>query len=214
MVGTETVDFGPLTIAFDGRVLRPRPWTARQSRWAAELIADSPEGPVLELCSGAGHIGLLAVVLEPRELVMVDASAAACELARRNVEAAGLSDRVEVRCDDLSTALADDERFAAIIADPPWVVSTRTDDYPGDPLLAIDGGADGLELARRCLDVIGRHLMPGGHAVLQVGSTGQAARLAEHVAHRPELGLRFTETRVQIGMGALVRIDRSDDQAG
>ncbi|MBI2244007.1 MAG: methyltransferase, partial [Nocardioides sp.] len=57
----ETMGFGPLRITFDGRVLRPRPWTAAQSEWAAEILADAPAGPVLELCAGAGQIGLLAV---------------------------------------------------------------------------------------------------------------------------------------------------------
>ena len=66
------VDFGGLRIEYDARVLAPRAWTAAQSRWAAELIRTAPPGPVLELCAGAGHIGLLAVTLAPRPLVCVD----------------------------------------------------------------------------------------------------------------------------------------------
>ena len=49
---SEIVEFGGLTIAFDRRLLRPRPWTTLQSRWAAELLPSVPEGPVLE---GAGR---------------------------------------------------------------------------------------------------------------------------------------------------------------
>ena len=56
--------FGHLPIAFDERVLRPRPWTVAQSRWAAELLHDRPApSAVLELCAGAGHIGLLALAM-------------------------------------------------------------------------------------------------------------------------------------------------------
>ena len=76
---TEHLAFGPLTIAFDERVLRPREWTAAQSAWAADLMTSAPDGPVLELCSGAGHIGLLAVLLSSRPLVCVDASSVACD---------------------------------------------------------------------------------------------------------------------------------------
>ncbi|MGA8992804.1 MAG: methyltransferase, partial [Nocardioidaceae bacterium] len=70
---TETMGFGGLAIAFDDRVLRPRPWTLAQSAWAAELAATVPAGPALELCSGAGHIGLAFAATSGRRLVMVDA---------------------------------------------------------------------------------------------------------------------------------------------
>ena len=65
---TERMAFGGLTIAYDDRVLRPREWTTAQSDWAAELMVTAPGGPVLELCSGAGHIGLLAVAASGRRL--------------------------------------------------------------------------------------------------------------------------------------------------
>jgi len=103
-VTTESMEFGHLVIDFDERVLRPRPWTAMQSRWAAELVANAPDGKVLELCSGAGHIGLLAIALEPRALVCVDLNPAACSFTRSNAARAGLT--VEVRQGDLAEALA------------------------------------------------------------------------------------------------------------
>ena len=72
-----SLDFAGLHIEYDEHVLEPRPWTAEQSRWAADLIREAPPGPVLELCSGAGHIGLLAVTLAPRSLVCVDVDSTA-----------------------------------------------------------------------------------------------------------------------------------------
>jgi len=170
--------FDRLEIAYDDRVLEPRPWTAQQSHWAAELIADAPAGPVLELCSGVGHIGLLAIASRARPLVCVDVSPVACAYARRNAEAAGLSRLVDVREGRLDEALTVDERFAVVIADPPWVPSAETGRFPQDPLLAIDGGPDGLDVARECLRVAARHLLPGGDLVLQVGTRGQAEILA------------------------------------
>ena len=62
-----TIAFGPLTIAYDALVLEPRQWTTIQSEWARELLATAPPGPVLELCTGAGHIGLLAVTGTTRD---------------------------------------------------------------------------------------------------------------------------------------------------
>src|SRR5687767_11506103 len=135
--------FGSLRIAFDDRVLRPREWTTAQSAWAAEILASTPEGPVLELCAGAGQIGLLAVVDSAgRRLVCVDADEVACDFARANAEGAGLSDRVEVRHASLEDALRRDELFPLVIADPPWVPREATGRFPEDPLSAIDGGPD------------------------------------------------------------------------
>lgn len=176
---TETVAFGPLEIAFDQRVLRPRPWTAAQSEWAAELQVTAPAGPVLELCAGAGQIGLLAVVGTGRRLVCVDIDPVACDFARHNAEAAGLADLVEVREGPMDEVLDDGERFAVVIADPPWVRRGDVGRYPEDPLRAIDGGDDGLGLARTCVDVAERHLRPGGSLVLQVGTVDQAERVGE-----------------------------------
>ncbi|MGZ8738228.1 MAG: methyltransferase [Nocardioides sp.] len=198
--GEETIAFGELEIAFDDRVLRPRPWTTEQSVWAVELLADAVAGPVLELCAGAGQIGLLAAARAERHLVCVDVNPVACDFARRNAESAGLSERVEVREGLLQEAVRADERFALVIADPPWVRRAETSAFPEDPLLAIDGGDDGLDVARLCLAVADRHVVPGGSVVLQLGSLGQAERLAEGL----RTGLVFTEFRQAEG-GVLMR---------
>jgi methylase of polypeptide subunit release factors len=199
----ESMDFDGLTIAFDERVLRPRPWTAEQSRWAAALLKGLGPGAVLELCAGAGQIGLAAVAESARRLVCVDADPVAAMFAERNARAAGMSDRVQVRQTRLSDSLARDEVFALIIADPPWVRRIHTGRFPDDPLFAIDGGEDGLDVARACLEVIGGHLAPEGVALLQLGGAGQAAAL------EPELGmagLRTVEVRTYQS-GAVARLE-------
>ena len=182
--------FGDLTIAFDERVLCPRPWTVAQSAWAEELLATAPPGPVLELCAGAGQIGLLGVRRTGRDLVIVDRNRAACRFALANAEAAGMRDRVTVRAADFECALRADERFALILADPPWVRSDRVGRFPDDPTTAIDGGVDGLDVARSCLAVADRHLAREGSMLLQLGDDDQVRAIGEAVARygRLELG--------------------------
>ncbi len=208
---TETMTFGDLTIAFDARVLRPRPWTADQSRWAAELLATAPEGPVLELCAGAGQIGLLAIALAPRSLVCVDLNPAACAFTRENAAREGLADLVEVREGRLEESVRPDERFALVIADPPWVRRAETGSYPEDPLLAIDGGDDGLDVARACLATAGTHLLPGGSVVLQLGALAQVDRL--HTGIAAAVGLAVTDVRSG-ERGVLVRLEPALDESG
>jgi methylase of polypeptide subunit release factors len=204
---TELMKFGPLTIAFDHRILRPRPWTELQSDWAAELLESAPDGPVLEVCAGAGHIGLLAVAGSDRRIVLVDANQVACTFARTNADRARDPRSVEVRHGLMDEVLAPGERFALVIADPPWVPSSDTAQHPDDPLIAIDGGDDGLDLVRTCLRVIGEHLLPGGSAVLQVGGEQQVQAVAAHVDTHPELGLRVAGSR-HAERGALVHLTR------
>ncbi|MDN4160389.1 class I SAM-dependent methyltransferase [Nocardioides abyssi] len=188
----EQVAFGPLTITFDERVLRPRPWTTAQSAWAAELLAGAPAGPVLELCSGAGQIGLLAVHDSDRWLVCVDANPVACAYTLQNAAAAGLGDRVEVRNGDLSAMVPADERYALVVADPPWVPASDTGRFPEDPLLAIDGGVDGLVVAVACVEVAAAHLLPGASLLIQLGNVEQVDALAGSVASTSGLSLDST----------------------
>lgn len=198
-------DFGGLTVVYDADVLRPRPWTIAQSSWCADLLRTAPEGPVLELCAGVGHIGLAAVADGRRELVLVDVNPVACALARRNVEAAAMHARAEVREGAMDEVLGAAERFALIIADPPWVLSDEVGQFPDDPRIAIDGGEDGLELARMCCTFIEAHLIDEGSAVLQLGSTEQAASIGAYLAETSTLRVR--EVR-EYADGTLVRLTR------
>jgi methylase of polypeptide subunit release factors len=193
-VPVERVEFGSLSIAYDADVLRPRQWTVAQSSWAAELLARTGAGPVLELCSGVGQIGLLAVSAEPRDLVMVDANPRAAELARLNIEAAALPFAVEVRLGLMDEVMRPGERFVGVIADPPYLPSASLDRYPEDPTLAIDGGVDGLDLAWACLRVAAAHLEQDGWVLLQLATRGQAADIEARIVGEP-LGLEPIEVR-------------------
>jgi release factor glutamine methyltransferase len=192
---------GPLAIEYDDRVLTPRPWTAEQAAWAADISEELPAGPLLELCCGVGHIGLLAARLTRRPAVLVDSNRAAWRLARDNARSAGLSEVVEVRHGTVEGALAPKETFPLVLVDPPYVPSAETGLFPDDPRDAIDGGPDGLDLARVCLAVATRHLAPGGAVILQLRDAEQAHRIG-----RVTTSLHVAEVRIVADKGALVRL--------
>src|SRR4051812_586441 len=186
--------FGPLEIDLDERVLVPRPWTFAQSEWAAELAVDAPAGALLELCAGAGQIGLAAAQLGGRPLVQVEADPVAAGYAAGNAVRAGLAGRTEIRCTRLETAIGPDERFPIVLADPPYLRSADVTRWPADPPTAIDGGPDGLAVVRACLDVAARCLPAGGALLLQVAGPLQADDVADLAGgtFRPE-ALRVTD---------------------
>ena len=117
----------------------------------------------------------------------VDISPAACELTRLNAESAGVT--VDVREGPMDEVLGDDELFGLVIADPPWVTTQEIATYPEDPVLAIDGGPDGLAIARLCLQVAAAHLAQDGLLVIQLGDEAQATTLDS------ETDLRLREVR-------------------
>lgn len=200
--------FGGLEIEYDTRVLAPRPWTQAQSEWAAELAAAAPPGPLLEVCAGVGHIGLLAAVLADRDLVQIEADPFAAAYARANAVRAGRGQRVEVRTLPLEAALRPAERFWLMLADPPYLPSSAVSRWPDDPPAAIDGGPDGLGLTRACLRLAAAHLHPGGQLLLQVAGPPQDAEVAALLAAAPQLGLVRRECRVVDDERAVVRIDQ------
>lgn len=198
------MSFGRLPIEYDARVLRPRPWTVQQSTWAAEILHSAPAGPVLELCSGAGQIGLLTVRLAtdvPRPLVCIDSSAVACAWARHNAVVGGLADLVEVRHADLGDGLQPEERFAMVLADPPWVPTAEVGRFPEDPRTAIDGGPDGLDVARICVRVGEAHLIEGGSMLMQLGTIEQAELLGRELTDTSVLEVREGEGGVLVRIG-------------
>lgn len=207
-VEPRTCAFGPLVVTYDSRVIEPRAWTEAQSRWAAEAAAVAPPGPMLELCAGAGHIGLLAALLADRDLVQVESDPVAADYARENAQRAGLGGRVRVRVCDLAQSLAPGESFPVVIADPPYLPSDHVAQWPTDPPGAIDGGADGLRLVRSCVAVIDGCLSEGGAAILQVWGERQATQVADLVA-LSHPGLVTGELRSEDDDRALLALHRA-----
>ncbi|MFD0806159.1 methyltransferase [Nocardioides caeni] len=204
----EVATFGRLEIAWDRRVLQPRPWTTAQSHWAAAVEPACPAGPVLELFCGAGQIGLLVAALTSRPLIQVDSDEVAASYARRNAEAAGIT--ADVRTARVEDALAPEERVALVVVDPPWVPTDRVDLFPEDPESAIDGGPDGTTQLVPGLEVALDHLLPGGHVIAQVGSHEQVEQvrdLLDRLDRRGSgSGLVVRETRDYLPDGVLVHI--------
>lgn len=179
-----------------------------QSEWAAELSVGLPSGPILELFAGVGHIGLLASVLTDRSLVQVEANAFASTLAGSNAARAGIAHRVQVRHSRIEEALNHDERFALIVADPPYLRSRDVCRFPEDPVMALDGGRDGLDLVRATLDLLSAHMTPDGACLLQLAGPAQV-REVRRLIRRGWPGLAVTASRSADLERAVALITRS-----
>ncbi len=152
-----------------------------ESPGSAVRDAGTTPGPrvaVLDLCCGTGVIGISLACRVPRcEAVCVDIEGAAVDLSRENAELNGVGDRV--RCVEADAArFASDERggFDVVACNPPYVA---TRDIAGllpevhayEPLLGLDGGADGLRLYRELVPRLPGAVSPGGIVAFEIGDT-------------------------------------------
>ena len=168
----------------DCNVLSPRPDTEILVEAAIHLGQENKLTRLLDLGTGSGCI-LLSVVADLLNAkgVGVDISDKALAVAQTNAEMLGLVSRVEfVRgswFDDLSLG----DKFDLIVSNPPYIKSadiatldTEVKDY--DPMLALDGGADGYRDYKKLAERIPNWLKDGGYVLLEVG-IGQAETVVQ-----------------------------------
>lgn len=165
------------------RVFVPRRRTEFLVHAAAAIIPQRAErSVVVDLCCGSGAVGAaLAGMYGDVEIHAVDIDAAAVECARRNL---GIGSVYE---GDLYDALpiALRARVDPIVANAPYVPTKAIALMPQEarlhePLVALDGGVDGLDIQRRVIAEAPRWLAPGGHLLIET-SEPQAAQTVEIV---------------------------------
>ena len=137
---------------------------------------------VLDLCTGSGCLAVLAAMAFPNARVdAVDLSADALDVARLNVADHGLEDRVKLYQGDLFGPLGT-ARYDLILTNPPYVdaegMAGLPPEFRHEPAMALEAGADGLDVVTRILAGAGKHLMPGGGLVCEVGRAGEALEAA------------------------------------
>ena len=173
------VEFCGLRVVVDPGVFVPRVRTEHLADLTVDLARAADRPVVVELCCGVAAIGTVVLAaLDDVELVVADVDPAAVASARRN-----LGDRALVLQGDLDQPLPDHlrGRVDVLVANAPYVPTDAVGSMPPEardhePLVALDGGADGLDVARRLVGVAHRWLAPGGHLVIETGR-GQAAAL-------------------------------------
>jgi release factor glutamine methyltransferase len=177
------VEFCGLRIAVDPGVFVPRRRTEVLVREAAALAAHG--AVVVDLCCGSGALGVaLAAVVDDVELHAADLDPAAVACARRNVEAIG----GRVYAGDLFDALPSSlrGRVDVLLANVPYVPSRGIASMPREarehePRVALDGGHDGLDVARRVVAGAPDWLAPGGSLLFETGES-QAPAAVDVVA--------------------------------
>lgn len=194
--------FCGLRIVVAPGVFVPRRRTEFLAKQAIGLAA--PDAVVLDMCCGAGPVGAAALAARPGvDLYAVDIDPVAVGCARRNVAAAG-GQEDQVYAGDLYEPLPAElrGRIAVLVANAPYVPTEAIALMPPEareyePSVALDGGADGLDVQRRVIEAAPLWLTPWGHLLVETserqapgtldafvrsGLAGRVARSEEHDA--------------------------------
>ncbi len=156
-------------------VLIPRIDTERLIEESIAIVKSKTSPRVLELCTGSGAVAISIALEAEVAVTATDLSKEALKVARRNVERH--SAPVTLADGDMFAAIGD-ETYDVIIANPPYIptrdiamLDVEVKDY--EPMLALDGGEDGLDYYRRIARDLDKHLAPQGVLLLEIGA-GQA----------------------------------------
>ncbi|KMO67092.1 Release factor glutamine methyltransferase [Mycolicibacterium chlorophenolicum] len=170
---TGTAAFGPVDLHVGPGVFVPRPETEALLEWALAQPLP-PEAVIVDLCTGSGALAVALAAARPTARVIgVDDSAEALTYARRNT--AGTA--VELLCADAvaSDLLADlDGAVDLLVANPPYIpadAQLEPEVALHDPAHALYGGADGMAVIDRIVDVAARLLRPGGLCAVEHDDT-------------------------------------------
>lgn len=199
----------------DSRVLIPRPETELLVEAAVQWLrsrsagACPPLGPPVphqpsaltaaDIGTGSGAIAVtLAAEYAPLSLYAIDRSGEALQVAQANAERHDVADRITFLRGDLLEPLP--RGADLLLANLPYVASGYLPQWCGagqtelawEPLAALDGGDDGLDVIRRFLDRAPAHLRPAGAVLMEIGyAQGPAVRgLAQAAFPSSQVGIR------------------------
>lgn len=192
-------------------VLIPRPDTEILVEAGLRCLEKIKEPHFLDICTGSGAILIsLLKKLESGKGIGTDISTKALEIAKENAKSLGVSERSGFLQGNLLEPIGN-RKVHGIFSNPPYIptgdLKLLQREVRQEPVLALDGGADGLEFYRCLLAQSEKYLLPGGFLMMEVG-IGQAENICK-IAEKA--GWRKKEDPIvdYSGISRVVIFDRS-----
>ena len=188
-------EFWSIEIEVGPGVLIPRPETEFIVEEVLSRVTSRAEGPHLRIADVGTGSGCLAVALARwlpgAHVLAIDVSEAALRVARRNAARYEVGDRVVVLQGNLLQGTSG--LFDVIVSNPPYVpagdlASLQPEIREFEPVGALDGGQDGLDLVRRLVPEAAARLVSGGWLAFEFGF-GQSEGVRAIIANEPRLDL-------------------------
>lgn len=179
---TGVKEFMSLEFEVNENVLIPRPETEELVDIIIEMFKDAKPN-ILDLCTGSGAICVsLAQYLENANCTGVDISQKALETAKRNAKKLKVDNRCTFKHMDVLNPQDLGGCYDVVVSNPPYietsVIETLDETVKNfEPILALDGGCDGLIFYRKIVDNICAYLKNGGMLFFEIGyNQGEAVK--------------------------------------
>ena len=156
----------------DERVLIPRPETELLAERAIAALRMRPAPIALDMCCGSGCLAISMALGDPRAQVhAADLSEGALAVTALNAER--LRAKLTLHQGDLFGSIPEGMRFDVIVSNPPYIPAADClelqKEVRREPMMALDGGADGYDFYRRIAEEAPRFLKEGGVLLMEVG---------------------------------------------
>lgn len=180
-------DFFGRRFKTDRRALIPRPETELLVEEALERLPEKMAGRlVIDVGTGSGVIAITLALERPElQVIAIDQSGQALALASENAGLHEVTSRVRFAEGDLLSGPVPEPAANLIAANLPYIptacIAGLAPEVRRDPVMALDGGPDGLQLIRRLIRDAPPYLKPGGVLVLEIGA-GQVAEVCDLLA--------------------------------
>lgn len=167
-------EFMGLEFYVDENVLIPQPDTEILVEEVIDISKREGKKNILDLCTGSGAIGIsIANSISECNITLSDISKDALEVAKENCIKHKVEDRVTIIQSDLFENIDENNKFDIIVSNPPYiktdVIKTLDKEVQNEPILALDGGEDGLKIYRRIINEAYKFLEIDGYLCLEIG---------------------------------------------
>ena len=170
---THLKEFMKMNFYVNENVLIPRADTEILVEEALKIAKRINAKKILDLCTGSGAIAIsIAKYLEDVEVTAIDISKEALRVAKRNATNNEVENKITFIQSDLFENIGN-TKFDMIISNPPYikkeVIKKLSKEVQNEPLIAVDGGYDGLDFYRRIVNQGYEYLKFGGYLCFEIG---------------------------------------------
>ena len=175
---TNNQEFMGLDFYVNEDVLIPQPDTEILVEEALKIIKeeklDNKKNKILDLCTGSGCIATtVGFYTKKCKIFASDISIKALEVARMNIKYKDLQQRINLISSNLFADIDKNIKFDIIVSNPPYietsVIANLSSEVKNEPILALDGGEDGLKFYKEILEKSSKYLYDNGYLLFEIG---------------------------------------------